>query len=535
MTIQHFTNRSLQQAISLCLLATLGGALQAQTLAQPAAPAKPVFTIRGFDVSGENPLPAGDTTRVLAPFLRADATIDTLQKASSALEAAFKERGFALHRVVLPPQEVTDTVRLNVVKFVIGKITIEGAQRLDAANIRASLPELAEGQAPNFKVLAVQTTIANENPAKQVQVALKEAEEADRIDARILVTEGKPWTLSASLSNTGSRANGRDRFTVAGTHHNLFNLDHQFTGAYTTSLQRMGDVRQFGGTYSAPLYSLGGVLGATYTRSTVVGNFGGLTSTGAGQTLGVNYSHYLAPNGGYRAHITLGLDDKRFDPAVVAGQAATQVTRRSRPLGLGYKARMETDKAVWGYGTEILANLSGGGGNSLAAYQSEDPRITTTRFKVLRANANYLSSFGAGWLWGLQAQAQYSPDALISGEQFGVGGASSVRGTGERPISADRGLFASFEVTTPELMPGLRAKGFVDAGWLRNNVVAANKPSSDQLASVGLGLRYTLGNTDMSAEWGRIVNGSVLVGNPNVPSAPRAGDVKVHVNLTTRF
>ena len=42
-------------------------------------PATPVFVIKGFNITGENPLADGDTSRVLAPFLRADATLDTLQ------------------------------------------------------------------------------------------------------------------------------------------------------------------------------------------------------------------------------------------------------------------------------------------------------------------------------------------------------------------------------------------------------------------------------------------------------------------------
>ncbi|MCY7305303.1 MAG: ShlB/FhaC/HecB family hemolysin secretion/activation protein, partial [Rhodoferax sp.] len=288
----------------LCVLAPVAiGQTPATAPAQLPAmstPAKPVFAIRGFDISGENPLAAGETTRVLAPFLRSDASIETLQKATAALEAALKERGFALHRVVLPPQEVTETVSLKIIKFVIGKVRVEGTQRLDEANIRASLPELQEGSAPNFKTLAVQTTIANENPGKQVQVALKEAEEADQIDARLVVTEGKAWTFATSLSNTGSRATGNDRLTLSGSHSNLFNLDHQFTGAYTTSVERTKDVQQFGANYRVPLYRLGGVLGASFTHSTVVGDFGALRSTGAGQTIGINYSHYLPPDGGYR-------------------------------------------------------------------------------------------------------------------------------------------------------------------------------------------------------------------------------------------
>ena len=547
MSINQYAQRQAAvRRLSLLALALAGvqGTVVAQTTtpaAAPAtalamtAPAKPVFAIRGFDISGDNPLPAGETSRVLAPFLRADATIDTLQKATAALEASLKERGYALHRVVLPPQAVQETVRLTIVKFVIGKVTVEGLQRYDEANIRASLPELREGEAPNFKTLAVQTAIANESQGKQVQIALKEAEEADKIDARVVVTEAKPWNFAVSLANTGSASTGRDRLTFAGSHSNVFDLDHQFTGAYTTSINNTSGVQQLGLNYRIPLYRLGGVVGASFTHAKVVGDFGAFQSTGAGQTAGINYSQYLPPDGGYRSYVTLGLDDRRFDVTEISGiPVPGQAVRRSRPLSLGYTARVESDASGWGYNTELATNLGGGSGNNLAAYQSEDPRIGTARFKVLRANANYQSSFATGWLWGVRGQFQYSPDALISGEQFGLGGSSSIRGTGERPISGDRGLSATLEVTTPDIQPGLRFIGFVDAGWLRNNNPnGTTKPASDQLASVGLGLRYTVGSLGIAAEWGRIVTGSAL-GTAN-SAFPRAGDKKFHVNLTARF
>jgi len=437
--------------------------------------------------------------------------------------------------VVLPPQDVGASVKLNIVKFIIGKVTTEGAQQYGEANIRASLPELAEGRSPNFKTLSVQTAIANESQGKQVQIALKESEVADQIDARILVKESKPWNFAASLSNTGARATGRDRLTLSGGHSNVLDLDHQFVGAYTTSIERTSDVQQLGLNYRIPLYRFGGVLAASYTHSTVVGNYGSFSSTGAGQTMGLSYSHYLPPEGGYRSYVTLALDDKRFDITKISGvPLAGQQVRRSRPLTLGYTARVDSNTAVWGYNADLATNLSGGGGNNLAAYQSEDPRIRTTRWTALRGNANYLSTFGAGWVWSLRGQFQYSADALISGEQIGLGGAFNVRGTGERPISGDRGLFSSLEVSTPELHPGLRLAGFVDAGWLRNNRPTASKPSSDHLASVGLGLRYNAGAVGISADWGRIVTGSVLA-SPTNPTMPRAGDNKFHLNLTARF
>lgn len=523
--------RRLASAVSLVALAGMAIAQQSMT-----APAKPVFAIRGFDVMGANPLPEGETALILAPFLRNDATIETLQKATTALEDALKKRGFGLHRVVLPPQAVGETVRLDIVRFNVGKVTIEGLDRYDEANIRASVPELREADAPNFRTLSVQTAIANESQGKQVQIALKESETPDQIDARIVVKESKPWNFAVGLSNTGARETGRDRLTVSGGHSNLFNRDHQFVGAYTTSIERPGDVRQLGLIYRVPLYQAGGVLGASFTHSTVVGNYGAFSSTGAGQTMGLNYRHYLPADGGYRGFVHVALDDKRFDITEISGTPVPgQLVRRSRPLSVGYTARVDSDTAVWGYTVELAHNLSGGGGNNLAAYQSEDPRIGTSRFTALRANASYTGLLGAGWLWSARGQFQYSADALIAGEQFGLGGAGNVRGTRERPISGDRGVFTSFEVSTPELHPGLRLVGFVDAGWLRNhNPNATNKPASDQLAGAGLGLRYNQGLWAFSAEWARIVTGSVLAGAAN-PSLPRAGNNRLHVNLSARF
>lgn len=523
--------------------ALLAAPVHAQQAAAPLppmnAPAKPAFSIRGFELQGEDPLPAGESTRILAPFLRTDATIETLQQATAALEEALKARGYALHRVVLPPQPVGDTVRLQIVRFAIAKVTVEGLQSgaYDEANIRASLPELREGGSPNLKTLSVQTAIANESQGKQLQLSLKEAAVPDQIDARVVVTEAKPWNFAVGLANTGSRATGRDRFTVSGSHANVFNRDHEFVGAFTTSLDKgVDDVRQYGANYRIPFYAQGGVLGLSYTRSTVVGDFGALSSTGAGQTLGASYSHYLPPDGGRRSYLTLGWEDKRFDVTKVSGiPVPGQLTRRSRPLSLGYTARVGADNAAWGYGVVLAVNTSGGGGNSLAAYRSEDTRITTRSFKVLRAHANYLAALGGtGWQWSLRTSLQLSPDALISGEQFGLGGASTVRGTDERPISGDSGLLAVLEVGSPELAPGLRLHGFADAGWLRNHDPNGNpKPARDQLASVGLGLRYSAGALGLSAEWGRVVTSSELAAIN--PAAPRAGDVKFHLNVSWRF
>lgn len=514
---------------------------QADALAQQAMPeatgATTRFPIKGFQLTGDNPLSESEVARVLSPFIRPDATLDTLQKATAALETELKAKGFALLRVSLPPQDVGDKVSLHLVKFVMGKVSVQGQSHYSEANIRASVPELREGQAPNFRVLSVQTAIANENPGKQLQVSLKESLEADKIDARLLVTESKPLQFSATLTNAGSESTGRDRFSLMASHANLFDLDHQLSLAYTTSLQRIKDVKQFGLIYRVPLYRQGGVLGLTLTKSDVLGNFGTFSNTGAGQTLGLSYNHFLEPDGGLRAQLTFGLDEKLFEASLVNGEPVPgQMERGSRPLTLGYTVRVESDSAVWGYNAELALNLPGSRGNDVLSYQSEDVRLSSVNWKVLRAGANYMAPFASRWMWSVRGQFQYSADALISGEQFGLGGALSVRGTGERAVSGDSGLFGSLEITAPEFMPGLRALGFLDAGWLRNNNSDANpnKPASDHLISVGFGLRYAAGAYGLSLDWARLLSGSVLPTSAST-TMPQTGDQKIHFNLTANF
>jgi len=523
---------------STILVVALGFWGAGSVLAQPSAdPAQDLgVLIKGFQVMGDNPLPDEETTRVLAGFLRKPASVQALQQATTALEAAMAAKGHALHRVILPPQELGDVVRFEIVRFAIGSITVTGAGRYDTANIRRSLPELQEGGAPNFHRLALQTALANENPGKQTQISFKEGAEPDRIDATVVVAEQGPvqWTLG--LANTGAASSGRDRFTMAAGHANLWGQDHQLNAAYTTSLARAGDVSQLGVSYRLPFYTVGGMLGMSYTRSDVVGSFGSFTSTGAGHTLGLSYTHYLPFDGGRRAWWSASVDDKVYDVAQINSIAVPgQRMRRSRPLTLSYAVRHEAEGHFLAYNMDVALNLPGGSGNDAAAYTSEDPRVVSSRWRALRGGLSYAMSLPAQWQFVARTQFQHSNQTLISGEQFGLGGAGSVRGVPERALSGDRGALVSMELTSPELAKGLRWAAFVDGGWLSNVApVSSTRPGSDQLASVGLGLRYATTGFVLTADYARVVTGSVVPLTLN-PSAPKRGDQKLHLNLLARF
>jgi hemolysin activation/secretion protein len=522
----------ISRALATALLASpLAWAQVAPNAAAANAPTNPSFAIRGFNIQGENPLSPAQS----------DATIDTLQKATSALEAALRDAGFGLYKVALPPQEVGETVSLDIVKFTMGRIVVTGNQHFDEANIRASLPELREGASPNFKRLAVQTTLANDNSSKELTVSLKESPEADKIDATVQVRDSRPWFAGVTMSNNGNDSSGQDRFTVSGGHNNLWNSDHQAVLAYTTSLERPSDVRQWGLNYKIPFYALRGTLGFSATKSDVLGTFATFTSTGIGHTRGLNYTIANEPEGGRRSYLSFGLDDRVFGAALING-VAVGVDRRSRPLSASYSVKNESDASIWTYSLEIAANLGTGSGNSLTAYQSEynnpitGQGISSRAFKILRAGQQYSASLGKSWLWSLRSQAQWSNTALISGEQMGLGGVGSVRGAADRAISGDGGLQSSLEITSPEMAKGLRLVGFLDAGWLRNrDADGQRRVSSDSLASLGLGLRYSREfGLSVSADYGRLLSSSKLPLTTN-SSAPQKGDDKLHITMSVRF
>lgn len=524
---------------------------QVPALAQPALPAQaapaPVaamaepLRLRGFTVVGDNPLDDATTTQTVAPFLRAEVSMDTLQKATAAFEAALVAHGFTLHRVVLPAQEVSDNLTLQVVRFAIGRVVVEGAGVFGDDNIRRSLPELQEGGTPSVKKMGVQTALSNENPAKRVQVALRGSDDnPDLIDATVRVQTTDPFNGALSWSNTGNAASGRDRFSLTLGHANLWGRDHQFYAALTTSLATFDDVRQLGLSYRMPFYARGGMLDLSLTDSTVLGQFGTFTSTGAGNTLSVLFTQHYGGEGGLTRYAIVGLEDKVFDATSVApvgGGAMTVLSerRRSRPLSVGFKARHQSDAAYWDVHLTLATNLPGGRGNTLTAYQSENPSVTRTRWTALRWGGSRVSQMPEGWLMGVRLQGQWASTSLIAGEQFGLGGVGSLRGAGDRVLAADSGMGTGLEFTSPMLADGLRSVFFADAGWLRRRQVThLAQPRNDSAVSLGLGMRYSSGPLAVSLDYARVVKGSRTPLSLNA-SAPQKGDDKLHLTLSAQF
>jgi hemolysin activation/secretion protein len=495
----------------------------------------PHFAVRGFRVNGPNPLSPAETAAILQPYVGPDATLQSLQAATSALERALRERGYRLHYVQLPAQELGETVVLEVAAVTLDSVTVTGVPPEDEASVRRELPALREGETPDLGRLAIETDMVNTGGHRQVVVDLRESSTPGRVDALVEVTQKKPWSVGAFVSNTGTKETGRDRLTVTGSHANVFGRDHQLVAAYTTSVERTSDVKQFGAAYSVPLYQQGAAAAVSYTQSDVVGQFGTFSSTGAGHVLRMSYTLNRPPQGELHSQWVAALQDAVYRGAKINDEFVGP-DRRTRIVSLGYALRRELPGRVWALQAELVANTGSGSHDTLEDYRSEYAGISTVHWTALRASGSWIERLPRDWGLSLRSTLQYTADALIAGEQFGLGGLGSVRGTTtERPLAGDRGVSASAELLTPLLAERVQGVLFLDAGWIGN--VAADgvqRIASDRLVGTGLGLRYAAGKVQAGAEYGRLLVGSRMPLAIN-PSAPQRGDDRVYVNLGVRF
>ena len=215
----------MKRIISRCALAfSLATLLAAPCLAQDEH-----FDIVRFQVEGNTLLPEAQVQGIVAPLAGPKRVYGDIQKALEALEGAYRAAGFSTVQVFVPEQELTTgVVRLQVTEGVIGKVVISGNHYFDERNIRASLPALKEGNAPNLRQMSEDIQLSNENPAKQLEVTLGVSEEEGKVDAKVVVAEENPQRAFATLDSTGTAATGVSRRGLqhgagvragTGTHH----------------------------------------------------------------------------------------------------------------------------------------------------------------------------------------------------------------------------------------------------------------------------------------------------------------------------
>lgn len=474
----------------------------------------PSFEVIRFDVQGNTLLSQAEIDVVLQPFLGKSQNFSHVQRALEALEALYHQKGFKVVQVLLPEQELNQgVVKLNVIEARIAKVTVEGQHFFDIPNIRRSLPLLQEGATPNIEVISTHLRMANENPAKKISLSLQTSEKDGEVDALLKVSDEKPWTLSSTLDNTGNRSTGRSRLSMSYQHANIANRDHIMSLQYTTSTEYPNRVNIYGMGYHLPIYRYGDSIDVFASHSdvdsgSVMAGLVDLRVSGKGSVLGARYNQNLKRIGEYQSKLVYGIDYRTYQNDVMwqGTQLGNDVI--VHPLSLSYMGEWSSVQRQFNAYISAVRNIPGGRDGREADFSRTRSEAIST-YRLLRYGADYRQPLPKNWQFHLGLNGQYTQDSLIPGEQFGAGGANSVRGFSERELSDDKGHSISAEVYTPNLCSGMQCHilMFYDIAKLSRNHPSAGESTTASIASVGIGMRIVKNRfLSMQIDYGHVLD-----------------------------
>ena len=475
----------------------------------------PRFDILRFEVSGNTLLPVADIAQLLTPYAGKAREFGSVQIALEALESAYKDKGYNIVQVLLPEQVLDrGVVMFQVIETHVGKVRVEGNQHFDEANIRRSVPGLRAGEAPNIADVSASLKLANENPAKKTTLQLQSDEQDDRVNAVLKVADEKIWTVSLGVDNTGDTNTGRNRMTVQYQNANIGALDHVMSLQYTTSMANPSRVSVYGAGYHIPLYALGDSLDffgsySNVNSGTVSAGAFELAVSGKGTVFGSRYNHSLAKMGDYESKLIFGIDYKAFknDVSFLGQPLGNDIT--VHPLSVTYAGNWAASGNAVNFYIGGFRNIPGGehgGGSDFNIARAGAPDT----YSLLRYGASYMHIFAADWQLRLAQNGQVTSAALVPGEQFGAGGASSVRGFNERVIANDQGSTDNLELYTPNLCDGTtqcRLLSFYDYGHVSHNHRLPGELSTQTISSAGFGMRMSVEkNLTAQLDYARVID-----------------------------
>jgi len=490
------------------------------------------FEIARFDVQGNTLLPPAQVEALLLPFTGKVRDFGDVQRALEALEAVYHDRGYKVVTIELPEQELDKgVVRLRVVETKIGRVTVKNNRYFDEANIRRSLPALQEGRTPDLPRVSSNLHQANENPSKQVTMKLQgSSDRPDEVDAVLDVKDESPWKLLANADNTGTEATGKTHVGVVLQNANLFGRDHLATLQYTTSAEEPGRVKVYGAGYHIPLYQSGDSLDfyASYSNvdsGTIAAGAFNLAVSGKGAVYGARYNQVLAKRGELESRLSYGIDVKAFKNSVQLSGTELGNDVTVRPLSIGYQASLPIKQGELGGQVTLVRNIPGGSNGGKDAFAV---RVgAKDDYTIVRFGGSVTRALDGDWQLRAIANGQYSADALIPGEQFGAGGATSVRGFLEREIANDAGASLNLELYTPNLCQragwNCRLLGFYDNAYIKRNHAQPGELTRTSIASGGVGARFVLSTyVNLQLDYGHVLRAG---------ATDRADANRLHVRL----
>ncbi|WP_428423385.1 ShlB/FhaC/HecB family hemolysin secretion/activation protein [Methylibium sp.] len=512
-------------AWALALSSSVVWAQDPDAAAVAAAVQGPRFAIFEYRIEGNTALDAERIERAVYPFLGESRTADDVESARSALEKAYRDAGFGTVVVDTPEQRVSSgVVVLNVTQGTVARLRVVGAQHYSQERILEKVPELAEGQTPNFKQVSTQLAGVNRSADRRVTPLLRPGKTPGTTEVDLTVEDHLPLHGSLELNNHYSANTTHSRLLGSLRYDNLWQAEHSVGVQLQISPENRDEVEVFSGSYTVPLGENLLVFSAIRSNSQVFAGVGDVTVFGRGSIYGLREIFVLEGNPHLVHTLTAGADYKDLKEDVTVGAQGIATPIRYLPFSLGYALTRDDDAGQWQAGVGMTFALRG-----LASDESqfENKRYRAqSNFSILKFDLARTQKLPRGLSAFGKLDGQISAQPLISSEQFVAGGADSVRGYLEAAAVGDTALHGTLELRSPNfaldhwpVLAGLQVHAFAEGAYLQLRSPLPQQTARFQLLSTGFGLRLyakQYASLALDVGWPLRDSGSTRSGEPRL-------------------
>lgn len=456
------------------------------------------FLLSGVRVTGAPLL----EPEILVPIYEAHVATEideqTILKIVDGITARLKIKGYPLSYARVPPQQIAAGIlTIDIVAGRVGELNISGTS--DPERYRTYFRELLESPVATKSLLERPILLVHDSPGVSVSdIALQEQEDHPGIYALSLALAEIPLSASIHAGNRGTRAAGPVQVGVSASYNDPFSINDQASVTYFTAPDTPRELQYLQGSYMVPVGTSGLTMkiSSAYSAVDAGGSLGdvGTESSSFSSDVMLRYpiirSRSLSLWMAAKADVRDSREDNDlgpvFDDRLVVLRGSVEFSAADAHGGQNY-IFIEVAQGLSVAGTSkrgdsMLSRVDGGGS------------FTKISGEIYRRQ----ELFSPELALVMRASGQKSTDALLSAEEFGLGGGLFGRAYQYGELTGDHGLAASIELDySPELVVGPASAptfySFYDIGSVWND--GGLLEGRHSLASAGAGLRFRIGES----------------------------------------
>jgi hemolysin activation/secretion protein len=488
-----------------------------------------------IEIEGSTVFSAADFAPITKPYLGRKLTFTELLQIRTDITKFYVNKGYITSGAIIPPQTITGgVIKVQVIEGRLESINVSGNKRLRSGYISqrlalgATKPLNVNNLLESLQLLKLDPLITN--ISADLQAGVKPNSQILQVD----VQEAKSFYIAPSLDNARSPSVGSFRRQIQVSEANLLGLGDGLSLGYSNTDGSNGiDL-----SYSLPINAKNGTLRFSFgnTRSKVLEEpFDALEIKATSRYYELFYRQpvVLKPRTEFSvgfglSHQTsqteLGLDD--IGPFALSLGADENGSTRVTALRFFQEWTNRSEKQVLAARSQFSIGTSG-----LFGASQNDQGVPDSNFISWRGQAQWVRLLARDSIFLVRGDMQVADRGLLSLEQIGLGGSSTVRGYRQDTNLTDNGALFSAEVRLPILRVKkigglLQLAPFFDlaTGWNRDR----DNPDPRTLASVGTGLIWRQGDSTARLDWG-IPLVSTSGGNRSLQ------EQGLHFSMSTRF